>query len=108
MPVGHRSFFISDYAYHQRQALAYLKTEAFSQDMRLHSEIECIIACLVRYHNARRATGYGVANADDQAHMAAMAFNLKTWVTLTRERGKPNFPTFSPIAACFSTLFPDC
>jgi len=45
--------------------------------------------CLVRYHNARRATGYGVASADYQAHMAAMALNLKTWVTLIRERRKP-------------------
>lgn len=87
-PKGNRSFFISDYAYHQRKALAYLKTEAFQQDMRLRPAIERIIACLVRYHNARTAASYGVASADYQAHMSAMAFNLKTWVTLTRERRK--------------------
>lgn len=88
MPKGNRNFFISDYAHHQRQALAYLKTEAFLQDMRLRPAIERIIACLVLYHDARRAIGYGVASADYQAHMASMAFNLKTWVTLTRERRK--------------------
>lgn len=88
-PTSPRNFFISDYAFHQRQALAYLKTDAFIQDMRLRPAIERIIACLVRYHNARRATGYGLLSADYQAFMAAMAFNLKTWVTLTRERRKP-------------------
>jgi hypothetical protein len=46
-------------------------------------------ACLVRYHDARRATGYGLLSADYQAHMDAMSFNLRTWVTLTRERRKP-------------------
>lgn len=88
-PTSPRNFFISDYADHQRQALAYLKTDAFIQDMRLRPAIERIIACLVRYHDARRATSYGLLNADYRAHMAAMAFNLKTWVTLTRERRKP-------------------
>lgn len=88
-PKGNRNFFISDYVYHQRQALAYLKSEAFTQDMRLRPAIERIIACLVRYHGARRAIGYGVASADYQGHMSAMAFNLKTWVTLTRERRNP-------------------
>mgnify|MGYP001002263254 CR=1 FL=1 len=88
-PTSPRNFFISDYAFHQRQALAYLKTDAFIQDMRLRPAIERIIACLVRYHDARRATGYGLLSADYQAHMAAMSFNLKTWVTLTRERRKP-------------------
>jgi hypothetical protein len=88
-PIGPRNFFLSTYAHHQRQALAYLKTAAFTQDMRLRPAIERIIACLVRYHDARRATGYGVANADYQAHMASMAFNLKTWVTLIRKRRTP-------------------
>lgn len=88
-PTSPRNFFINDYVYHQRRALAYLKTDAFAQDMRLRPAIERIIACLVRYHGARRATAYGRANADYQAHMAAMAFNLKTWVTLTNERRRP-------------------
>lgn len=88
-PKGNRNFFISDYAYHQRKALAYLKTEAFAQDMRLRPAIERIIACLVRYHGARHAASYGVASADYQARMCAMSFNLKTWVTLIRERRNP-------------------
>lgn len=85
-PTSARNFFISDYLYHQRKALAYLKTDAFLEDMRLRPAIERIIACLVRYHGARHASGYGVANADYQAHMAAMAFNLKAWVKLTTNR----------------------
>lgn len=88
-PTSPRNFFISDYAFHQRKALAYLKTDAFLQDMRLRPAIERIIACMVRYHGARHADGYGLHNADYQAHMAAMAFNLKTWVKLTNERRKP-------------------
>lgn len=88
-PHSPRNFFISDYTYQQRQALAYHKTEAFAQDMRLRPRIERIISCLVRYHGARRATGYGVLNADYQARMAAMSFNLKQWVRLTRQRRRP-------------------
>ena len=88
-PTKPRNFFINDYGYYQRKALAYLRTDAFQQDMRLRPAIERIIACLVRYHGARHATGYGLANADYQAHMAAMAFNLKTWAKLTNEKRKP-------------------
>lgn len=88
-PSSPRNFFLSDYACHQRKALAYLHTDAFRDDMRRRSAIERIIACLVRYHGARHATGYGLANADYQAHMAAMAFNLKTWATLTNQRRRP-------------------
>lgn len=88
-PNSPRNFYISDYIYYQRKALAYLRTDAFQQDMRIRPAIERIIACLVRYHGARHAAGYGLANADYQAHMAAMAFNLKSWARLTRERRKP-------------------
>ena len=88
-PSGPRNFFISDYAYQQRRALLYLNTDAFQQDMRLRPLVERIIANLVRYHGARHASGYGLANADYQARMAAVAFNLKQWVRLTAERRKP-------------------
>ncbi len=88
-PSSPRNFFLSDYACDQRKALAYLNTDAFLRDMHFRPAIERIIACLVRYHGARHADGYGLANADYQAHMAAMGFNLKAWVTLTRERRKP-------------------
>ena len=88
-PNSPRNFYISDYIYYQRKALAYLRTDAFQQDMRIRPAIERIIACLVRYHGARHAAGYGLANADYQAHMAAMTFNLKSWARLTHERRKP-------------------
>jgi IS5 family transposase len=84
----HRSVFISDYVVQQRAALAYTKSEAFAQDMKLRPLIERIIACLVRYHGARRASGYGLRNADYQARMAAVAFNLKAWCKLTLDKEK--------------------
>ncbi|MBK8047082.1 MAG: hypothetical protein IPK16_08140 [Anaerolineales bacterium] len=39
-----------------------------------------------RYNGARHANGYGVCNADYQARMAAMAYNLKRWAVLTKGR----------------------
>jgi IS5 family transposase len=81
-PTAYRQVFISAYRYEQRQALAYLNTAAFKQDMKLRPTVERIIAALVRYNGARQATGYGLANADFQLKMAAMAFNLKRWHAL--------------------------
>ena len=95
-PTSHRTFFISDYAYQQRQALAYIQTPAFGQDMKLRPQIERIISCLVRYHGARHAAGYGVVNADYQARMAGMAFNLKSWVKLINERRRPKRTRAAP------------
>jgi len=88
-PDAFRQVFISVYVDQQRQALRYLSTAAFRQDMRLRPAIERIIAALVRYNGARRATGYGLANADYQARMAALAFNLKRWALLSYKRNKP-------------------
>ena len=81
-PTAYRQVFVSDYRYEQRQALAYLDTDAFQQDMKLRPTIEPTIAALVRYNGARQATGYGLAHADFQLKMAAMAFNLKRWHAL--------------------------
>lgn len=88
-PNGVRSFFISDYVYQQRKSLLYLSTESFKQDMKLRPGVERVISCLVRYHGARHADGYGLLNADYQARNAAMAFNLSQWVRLTNERRNP-------------------
>lgn len=88
-PDTFRQVFISVYVDQQRQALRYLSTAAFRHDMRLRPAIERIIAALVRYNGARRATGYGLANADYQARMAALAFNLKRWALLSHKRNKP-------------------
>lgn len=50
--------------------------------------IERIIARVTRYSDARHARGYGLKNADDQVKMAAMAYNLKRWHKIMRERKK--------------------
>ena len=53
-PTAHRTVFISDYAYQQRNALAYTKTAEFQLDMKLRPDIERIIACLTRYTCPRK------------------------------------------------------
>ncbi len=78
----HRMLFISDYAYHQREALAYTKTAEFKVDMKRRSHIERRIAGLTRYNDARHAHGTGTRNADFQPRMSSIASNLKRWHTL--------------------------
>ena len=85
-PANYRQVFISDYLYQQRQALDYQQTDDFAQDMKGRSQIERIIAGLVRYNGARRADSYGLRNADFQVRMAAAAYNLKRWASLQREQ----------------------
>jgi IS5 family transposase len=93
-PDKYRQVFISHYTYFQRAAIAYTTTDAFRADMKLRPAVERIIAALVRYNGARRATAYGLAAADFQLKMAAVAYNLKRWHTLTKakeqaQRSKP-------------------
>jgi hypothetical protein len=86
-PVGSqamRQVFISDYRREWEAALAYSHTPDFKTDLRLRSQIERIIAALVRYNGARRARRRGLDNADFQAKMNATAFNLKCWMHLLR------------------------
>jgi len=87
-PRSHRQVFISDYVREQRAAIAYAKTDEFKQEMKLRPQVERVIAGLVRYNGARVADSYGLAQADYQAKMAAMAYNLKRWAVLTRQREK--------------------
>lgn len=94
-PTAKRQVFISDYTVNQRHALAYLHTAAFQQDMKLRPGVERVIAGLVRYHGARRATGLGLANADYQVRMAALAFNLKHWAVLQTAKARPKPPRAS-------------
>jgi len=93
-PRSHRQVFISDYVREQRAAIAYAKTDEFKQEMKLRPHIERIIAGLVRYNGAREAESYGLDRADYQVKMAAMAYNLKRWAVLTRqkERERRNSP----------------
>lgn len=86
--TSHRQVFISDYRDRQRAAILYTKSEQFKLDMQFRSNIERIIAALVRYNGARHAHSKGTAKADFQARMAATAFNLKKWHKLTLEKEK--------------------
>ncbi len=87
-PDSHRQVFISRYRSQQRQAILYTQTAAFKTDMKLRPAIERTIAALVRYNGARRAKSIGLARADFQVRMAALAFNLKRWLALTLAKEK--------------------
>jgi len=93
-PTGHRMVFINDYAYHQREAIAYTKTDPFKVDMKLRAHIERIIAGLTRYNDARHAHGAGTRNADFQARMCAIAYNLKRWHTLILDQERQSRQRF--------------
>lgn len=75
-----RQVFISDYRDDANAARACAQTEEFKLDMQRRPRIERIIACLTRYHGARRARRRGLRQADFQAKLSAMAFNLKPWM----------------------------
>lgn len=51
------------------------------------------IAALVRFNGARHAKATGMASADFQAKLGAVAYNLKRWRTLIKERNKTQPPT---------------
>jgi len=85
-PGSYRQVFISSYQSQQRDAIAYMKTDEFQADMKLRPGVERVIACLVRYNGARYTQGYGLARADFQVKMAAIAYNLKHWLVLLLAR----------------------
>jgi len=87
-PKGNRQVFISDYRSQQRLAILYTRTAEFQADMKLRPGIEGTIAALVRYNDARQAHAIGLAKADFQERMAAVAFNLKRWRRLTLAQEK--------------------
>lgn len=81
VPADHmRQVFISAFRSAAAQARTYAETPAFTVDMRVRATIERIIANLVRYHDARDARRRGQANCQYQAHMNALAFNLRQWL----------------------------
>jgi IS5 family transposase len=81
VPADHpRQVCISDFRSAAAQARTYAQTDAFKADMKLRAGMERIIANLVRYHDARAARRRGRANCQYQAHMNAMAFNLRQWL----------------------------
>lgn len=81
-PDKMRQVFVSDYRDQLNAARAYAQTDDFQLDMQRRPHIERIIACLTRYHGARRARRRGLPNADFQAKLSAMTFNLKQWMKL--------------------------
>jgi hypothetical protein len=89
-----RQVFISDFRSAVALARTYAQTEDFKADMQLRATIECIIANLVRYHDARYARRRGLRNCQYQAHMNAMAFNLRQWLRqLARRSAADSAPT---------------
>jgi hypothetical protein len=87
-PIKTRTVSISDYASHQREALAYTRTLEFKEEFKGRAHIERIIAILTRYNDGRTARGYGLRSADFQARLAAMAYNLKRWHKMTLDQEK--------------------
>jgi hypothetical protein len=79
-PGAMRQVFISDYREHVLAAKAYNQTEGFWEEMKQRPQIERIVFELTNYNGARRCRGRGTANADWQAKMAAVSYNLKLWM----------------------------
>jgi Transposase DDE domain/Transposase domain (DUF772) len=96
VPADHmRQVFVSDFRSAIAQARTYAQTENFKADMKLRATIERIIANLVRYHDARVARRRGQHNCQYQAHMNALAFNLRQWL---RQLARRSMPDLAPIS----------
>ena len=89
-PEHMRQVFISDFRSAIAQARTYAQTDACKADLKLRATIERIIANLVRYHDARAARRRGQPNCQYQAHMNAMAFNLRQWLRHLARRNAPD------------------
>ena len=85
----YRQVFVSDYRREVKAARRYNATEQFQRDMKQRPRIERIIAALVRYNGARYARRSGKVKCDFQAKMNAVAYNLKKWMRLLKERARP-------------------
>ena len=87
-PYRPRTVRIAPYAVIYQKQLAYLDSPQAKVDFAFRSPIERIIAALTRFNGARRARVRGLLKVSFQNLMAATAFNLKTWFTLTLQREK--------------------
>ena len=85
----YRQVFISDYRREVEAARRYHATDAFKLEMQQRPHIERIIAALVRYNGARYARRRGKLKCDFQAKMNAVAYNVKKWMRLLKERACP-------------------
>jgi len=75
-----RQVFISDYRREVFAAQLYNQTETFELEMKARPEVERTIFDLTHYNGARQCRKRGRDNADWQAKMCAMAYNLKHWM----------------------------
>lgn len=81
-----RQVFISDYRQDVEAARRYNQTDAFKADLKRRPLVEQIIAGLVRHNGARHARRRGQFRCDFQAKLNAVAFNVKKWMQLLRQR----------------------
>lgn len=79
-PTTPRNVFISDYRVERQGLVAYSRTDAFKEDMKLRPDIERTISILVQHNGARRARFRGLEKVDFQLKMCGMAFNVKRWL----------------------------
>jgi hypothetical protein len=79
-PGAMRQVFISDYRDYVLDAKDYNQTETFQLEMKQRPLIERVIFELTHYNGARNCRRRGLDNADWQARMSAVSYNLKLWV----------------------------
>jgi len=88
-PRAMRQVFISDYREQVLAARQYNQTDEFRQDMKQRPLVERVIFELTHYNGARHCRRRGLAYADWQAKMSAVAYNLKYWMRRLFSRLKP-------------------
>jgi hypothetical protein len=79
-PGSMRQVFVSDYRNYVLAAKEYNQTENFQLEMRQRPLIERVIFELTHYNGARYCRRRGLDNADWQARMCAVSYNLKLWM----------------------------
>jgi len=92
-PRSIRQVFVTNYRSQVEAAQIYNHTDEFKQDMKLRPTVERVIFELTHYNGARRCRRIGLNNADWQAKMCAVAYNLKLWMRLTMKKQKQTGPS---------------
>ena len=88
-PRAMRQVFISDYREQVLAAQQYNQSDEFRADMKQRPLVERVIFELTHYNGARQCRRRGLENADWQAKMCAVAYNLKFWMRRLYSRFKP-------------------
>lgn len=87
-PGSMRQVFVSDYRDYVLAAKEYNQTEIFQLEMRQRPLIERVIFELTHYNGARHCRRRGAENADWQARMCAVSYNLKLWMRKIGRAGR--------------------